>query len=262
MSFPFWGAFRKNSGRPRAAPAPAAGTRIYAIGDIHGRLDLLDVILRRLEDDLREKPPEGEAVIVFLGDYVDRGPQSAGVVERLTSGAFPARVVALRGNHEATLLDFLENPDILDDWRRYGGLETLVSYRVDVKEAMRGRDFARARDAFAEALPARHRAFLEKTQLSWESGDYFFCHAGARPHVPLAEQSERDLLWIREEFNSFQGSFEKLIVHGHTPAPKAEVLPNRINIDTGAYATGVLTCLVLEGSERRFISTGAMGAKS
>lgn len=253
MIFPLWSASRKSAAEP--APSTPPGARIYAVGDIHGRLDLLETLAQKVENDLRHSAPPGEAVTVFLGDYIDRGRDSAGVVERLAKGDFPTPIVSLRGNHEATLLDFLENESVLEDWRRYGGLETLVSYRVDVREAMRGLNFGAARDAFRAALPAGHLAFLAETKLFWSAGGYFFCHAGVRPHVALEQQSERDLLWIRDEFNAYRGDFEKIIVHGHTPVPQAQVLPNRINIDTGAYATGVLTCLVLEGAERRFIST-------
>jgi len=253
MFLPLWNAFRKSASQ--SAPTTSPGVRIYAIGDIHGRLDLLDALSRMIEDDLRSAPVDGEAVAVFLGDYIDRGLHSAGVLERLSSGAFPTPIVALRGNHEATLRDFLANPDLLEEWRRFGGLETLASYGVDVKEPMRGRNYERARNDLAEALPDRHLSFLDHMLLSWEAGDYFFCHAGARPNVALSRQTEHDLLWIRDEFNDYRGSFEKIIIHGHTPVSEAEVLPNRINIDTGAYATGVLTCLVLEGAGRRFIAT-------
>jgi serine/threonine protein phosphatase 1 len=144
---------------------------------------------------------------------------------------------------------------VLDNWRHFGGLETLASYGVDVRDAMRGRNYAAAQAKLREVLPPPHQEFFERTRLSWSLGDYFFCHAGVRPNFPLARQEETDLLWIRDEFNDFRGAFEKMIVHGHTPVSEPEVLTNRINVDTGAYATDVLTCLVLEGRERRFIAT-------
>ncbi len=245
--------------------APAAktpeGLRIYAIGDIHGRLDLLDRLAGKVRDDLEQRCCD-EAVAVFLGDYIDRGPDSSGVAERLAAGDFPTPIVALRGNHEAQLLNCLENGEAIGSWRHYGGLETLVSYAVDVKDVMRGQGYGAARDALRRNLPAKHREFFEQTRLSWSLGDYFFCHAGVRPSAPLAEQDERDLLWIREEFLAHRGPFEKIVVHGHTPAPEPEIEPNRIGIDTGAYATGVLTCLVLEGQTRRFLSTREMEAQS
>ena len=227
---------------------------MYAVGDIHGRRDLLDTLANELQDDLN-RGSFNEAVTVFLGDYIDRGPDSAGVVERLASGDFPTPIVVLRGNHEAELLRFLEDETAIESWRHFGGLETLVSYGVDLKAAMRGREFQVAQEALRRNLPTEHLLFFERTLLAWSVGDYFFCHAGVRPSIPLAHQNERDLLWIREEFNNYRGPFEKIIVHGHTPVPEPEILPNRIGIDTGAYATGRLTCLILEGEDRRFIST-------
>lgn len=239
---------------PKATASVPAGLRVYVIGDIHGRLDLLDCLAYKISDDLRQGRFD-EAVTIFLGDYIDRGPHSAGVTERLSAGDLPTRIVALRGNHEATLLSFLEDARVLADWRRYGGLETLVSYGVDVKKVMRGQGYDAALRFLRRNLPPRHLAFFEQTRLSSSIGDYFFCHAGVRPGAALGHQNERDLLWIRDEFNLYHGTFEKIIVHGHTPVEEPQVLPNRICIDTGAYATGVLTCLVLEGANRRFIST-------
>ena len=249
----FFSRFRKPSSEQKRSE-PRIGIRLYVIGDVHGRDDLLDVLCAAIEKDMTEKPCE-RANIVFLGDYIDRGPRSAEVVERIVSGMTPAPVVALRGNHEAILLQFLEDANVLDSWRRYGAMETLLSYGVDVKEVLRGRRFEAARIELLEKLPSAHRRFFENTKLSWSLGDYFFCHAGCRPNVPLARQQEGDLLWIREEFLDFTGSWDKVIVHGHTPAPEPEALPHRINLDTGAYATGRLTCLILEGATRRFLST-------
>ena len=247
------------SRRRAPQPAPAVmdarvppGQRVYAIGDIHGRLDLLERLAVKVQRDLSERPCS-DAVAVFLGDYIDRGPESAGVLEFLCSGSFPAPMIPLRGNHEAILLDFLNDESVLESWRHYGALETFVSYGVDVKAVLRGRDFAAARDALWSKLPTRHLDFVAKTGLSWSIGDYFFCHAGVRPNVPLARQSERDLMWIRDEFTAYRGPLEKVVVHGHTPSSEPENLPYRINVDTGAYATGVLTCVALEGGERRFI---------
>lgn len=237
-----------------AAASLPPGKRIYAIGDIHGRCDLLDRLADQIEAHLAGFPC-ADAQTVFLGDYVDRGMNSMAVVDKLAKRAFPTPFVALRGNHEATLLDFLEEADVLGAWRQYGAIETLASYGVDVKEAQRGRGFAEARAQFLAALPAEHLDFFRNTQLSWSCGDYFFCHAGIKPGVPLARQQERDLLWIRYEFLDNATMHEKIIVHGHTPVDEPENLRNRVNVDTGAYATGALTCLVLEGSERRFLST-------
>ncbi|BBU63229.1 metallophosphoesterase [Methylosinus sp. C49] len=247
--------FRKpRSEQKRPEPRIPDGIKLYVIGDVHGRDDLPDTLCRSIEKDLAGTPLERTS-IVFLGDYIDRGPRSAEVVERIVSGATPAPVMALRGNHEAILLQFLEDENVLDSWRRYGAMEALLSYGVDLKEVLRGRDFDVARIELRDKLPPAHLRFCEDTKLSWSLGDYFFCHAGCRPNVPLARQQEGDLLWIREEFLGFSGPWDKVIVHGHTPAPAPEELPHRINLDTGAYATGRLTCLVLEGATRCFLST-------
>lgn len=230
------------------------GKRIYAIGDIHGRSDLLNALASQIQADL-EVDPCPDARTIFLGDYIDRGMNSFAVVDRLAQGIFPTPILALRGNHEATLLDFIEDPSVLSMWRHYGAVETLASYGVDVRDVQRGRGFAEAREKFLQNLPLRHLDFYRTTPLWWSCGDYFFCHAGVRPGLSLARQQERDLLWIRNEFLLDSAMHEKVIVHGHTPADAPENLPNRINVDTGAYATGGLTCVVLEGNERRFLST-------
>lgn len=237
-----------------SGPALPAGLRIYAIGDIHGRADLLE----RLGDKIAEDLQQGgfrEAATVLLGDYIDRELGSAQVLERLAGARFPTPIVALRGNHEQQMLDFLERPDVLRDWRRQGGLATLASYGVDAAAAMSEESCIAARDELERNLPASHREFLAATRTSWSVGDYFFCHAGARPGVPLDRQQDLDLLWIRDEFISSSEPFEKMIVHGHSPARAPIVLPHRIGIDTGAYFTGVLTCVVLQAAERRFLST-------
>jgi serine/threonine protein phosphatase 1 len=239
--------------RPHPASTPD-GLRVYAVGDLHGRDDLLGDLAGLIERDCANAP--GEVVTIFLGDYVDRGPDSAAVVERLATGRFPTPLRALRGNHEAVLLEFLDDPAALGFWREYGGLETLHAYGVDVSKAMRGQNYEEARAAFLAALPASHRAFLVATELSATIGDYFFCHAGVRPGAPLSAQAEEDLLWVRDGFLSYERSFGKIVVHGHTPVASPEIRANRINIDTGAFATSRLTCLALEGQERRFLSVG------
>ena len=240
----------KEKKKPALAPE---GLRIYAIGDIHGRSDLLEALAARIDADLATAP--SEALTVFLGDYIDRGADSSGVIERLSCGDFPTPYHTLRGNHEEVVLKFLEEPGVLESWRKFGGLETLHSYDVDVFDVMRGVGYDRARDELAARMPEAHRAFLEETILSVDYGDYFFCHAGVRPDIPLERQSPQDLLWIREEFLRFRGTFEKVVVHGHTPVPEPEMLPGRINVDTGAFATSILTAVVLEGASRRLLST-------
>jgi serine/threonine protein phosphatase 1 len=225
---------------------------VYCIGDIHGRDDLLREMAECVVADLNMRPFD-HAVTVFLGDYIDRGPDSKAVVERLASGIWPTPVTALAGNHEEFLLTFLADADFLDFWRSQGGLQTLHSYEVDVGPAMAGRDFGKVRAAFIAHFPKLHRDFVHALKVSATIGDYFFCHAGVRPGVALDRQNRDDLLNIREPFLSSEAEHGKLVVHGHTPAIAPEIRPNRIGIDTGAYATGRLTCLVLEKDEQRFL---------
>lgn len=242
------------AGLPGGSRGLRAGLRIYCIGDIHGRADLLAQARDAIARDLARRKVR-ESLVICLGDYVDRGPDSAGVLDLLCDG-FAAPLVCLRGNHEVMLGAFLQNPDELAGWRRFGGLETLASYGVPTQEAAEGFGYESAWQAFSARLPQRHRALLDATQLSVTIDDFFFCHAGVRPGVPLEAQRERDLLWIRNEFLSWTGDFGKVVVHGHTPVAAAEVLPNRINIDTGAFASGKLTCLVLEGETYAFLTGG------
>jgi len=234
------------------APLPERG-RLYVIGDIHGRADLLDSVIERIRLDLAARPTS-DALTVTLGDYVDRGPDSRRVLDRLSRNPFPTDYLALKGNHEELMTAFLDDPSIADHWRRCGGLETLHSYGVPVNFLMRGRDYEIAAEAFRQALPVSHRGFLASLRMSLTIGRYFLCHAGIRPGVPLQRQSEEDLLWIREPFLESTADFGKIVVHGHTPAEQPEVLPNRINLDTGAYMTGRLTCAALEGERVRFLS--------
>ena len=233
-----------------------AGTRVYAIGDIHGRDDLLAQMAERIATDLRQATFE-RAQTVFLGDYVDRGSGSPKVLDRLSRADWPTPIVTLAGNHEDLLRGFLDDEEVLDTWRSLGGLETIHSYGVDVRSAMRGRDFKAIQQGFAARFPETHRHFLETLTLSVAIGDYFFCHAGVRPGVPLNLQERYDLLNIRDTFLSSEVEHGKLVVHGHTPSMTPSVHMNRIGIDTAAYLTNCLTCLVLEGERRRFLQTGA-----
>jgi serine/threonine protein phosphatase 1 len=248
---PFFKAFERTPAVPTTRRVPD-GTLVYCIGDVHGRDDLLRDMAKHVEADLKTRSLD-HAVTVFLGDYIDRGPDSKGVVERLASGEWPTSIIALAGNHEDFLLTFLDDAGILDFWRGQGGLETLHSYGVDVGPAMAGRDFEEVQAAFAACFPKQHRNFLEALKVSASIGDYFFCHAGVRPGVALDRQNRDDLLNIREPFVSSGAEHGKLVVHGHTPAVAPEVRPNRIGIDTGAYATGRLTCLILEKDQQRFL---------
>jgi len=228
------------------------GTRIYAIGDVHGCADLLDRVLSRI-DAHQAAHPALRPVEIFLGDYVDRGPASREVLERLIARSRVRETVYLKGNHETFIEGFLQDPTILDHWRQYGGLETLLSYGLGPSVNMDQAEQAELAAAFERALPESHRLFLGRLKLSFTCGDYFFVHAGVRPGISLANQREDDLLWIREDFLLWEADFRKIIVHGHTPVHEPDIRPNRINIDTGAYATGRLTCLMLEGDKRTFI---------
>jgi len=251
---------RMFSSEKRRAPSLPEGLRVYAVGDIHGHSDLLETLARRIEADLRDTSTP--AVTIFLGDYVDRGPDSAGVLDRLSRRDFPTEFLVLRGNHEEVMLKFLEDADILESWRNYGGLETLHSYGVDVFPAMRGIGYEAIRNSFLERLPRSHAQFLRDTAHSTTFGDYFFCHAGARPGVPLDEQTPRDLLWIRDEFLEFRGGWDRVVVHGHTPVSQPELLASRINVDTGAFASSILTAVALEGSQQWIISTARSAGRS
>jgi serine/threonine protein phosphatase 1 len=228
------------------------GTRVYCVGDIHGRDDLLRELAERVEADIMSRSFD-HAVTVFLGDYIDRGRGSMHVVEQLASAKWPTPVIALAGNHEDFLLTFLDDAGILEFWRSQGGLETLHSYGVDVGPAMAGRNFAAIQAAFTARFPKAHRDFLETLKVSATMGDYFFCHAGVRPGVALDRQKRDDLLSIREPFLSSETEHGKVVVHGHTPSVAPEVRANRMGIDTAAYATGRLTCLILEKDQGRFL---------
>jgi serine/threonine protein phosphatase 1 len=236
-----------------AAPAVPPGWRIYAIGDIHGRFDLMEALADHIAQEMRTSPAQ-VAATVFLGDYVDRGPRSFDVVDRLARGDWPTPVVCLLGNHEDVLLRFLDDPTILEVWRQWGALETLASYGVDVQPAIRARDYEAVREDFAARIPDGHRRFLMRLETTYSAGEYFFCHAGVRPGVPLDHQAREDLIMIREPFLSSTADFGKVVVHGHTPTQEPVIEANRIGIDTGAYATGRLTALALEGDTRRLLA--------
>jgi serine/threonine protein phosphatase 1 len=227
---------------------------------VHGRLDALQPLIRAIADDLEATPPAEPALLVFLGDYVDRGPDSRGVVDvvlrmREASGL---EVRALKGNHEEALLQFLEQPSFGATWMEHGGGPTLVSYGVQPPPTRTDAEaWARTRDAFDAVLPDEHRAFYRGLDLMLDVGDYAFVHAGVRPGVAWDQQAERDLLWIRQEFLQEKGPFGKVIVHGHTPMEEAQLLPHRLGIDTGCYATGVLTAVRLQDADQRLIQVKA-----
>lgn len=254
--------FLRRRARPdpaSAAPAPRlpAGRRCYAVGDVHGRLDLLRPALDGVFRDLRAHPVE-RAFVVFLGDLVDRGPDSRGVVELLRTADWgPATPVFLAGNHEEAMLGSYDGDlEMLRSWVGFGGEETAESYGVPPVLLLKG-DWRGYLAALRAAVPAEHVAFLRGFYDHFALGDYLFVHAGVRPGVPLDRQHPRDLRWIRDEFLGSADPFERVVVHGHTISAEPELLPNRIGIDTGAYRTGRLTVLRLEGAERRVLEFGA-----
>lgn len=243
-------------------PGPPAlvpqGRRVYAIGDVHGRADLLMRLLQDLHADVAKGGFEGRPILVMLGDYVDRGFQSKDVIDILTGELMsPFETYFLKGNHEAAMLQFLVDPSIGPRWAEFGGVETLVSYGVRPPRARTSpEEWAIASEALNKAMPSEHVQFLTNLDLSVRIGDYLFVHAGVRPGVPLDQQTERDLLWIREEFLADSRALGAVIVHGHTPSRTPHKDSRRIGLDTGAYLSGRLTAARFEHDGVEFISTG------
>jgi serine/threonine protein phosphatase 1 len=233
------------------------GSRVYAIGDIHGRLDLLMDLHEQILDDAAQHPTR-RRVLVHLGDYVDRGPDSARVLDLLLDRPLPGfEIVNLLGNHEDSMVRFRDDPSVGPAWLYYGGLATLAAYGIEAR-TYPWRDegeLQRLQTLLRQRLPARHLAFIQGLSLHHTEGDYLFVHAGIRPGIALKRQEREDLLWIRDEFLLSRRDHGKVVVHGHTIKEEPDIQPNRIGIDTGAFATGRLTCLVLEGSDRAFLST-------
>ena len=252
--------FRNNDRKQAGAPSAPDGARLYAIGDIHGRLDLLEALLSLIERD-QEGRADLPVILIFLGDYVDRGPDSSGVVERLIRGFSPPyEPVFLKGNHEDLLLAFFNNSVAGPHWLYNGGDAALLSYGIEAKTIQRAawggpEGLAEAVQQFRAALPEAHLRFYEGLRLYCRLGDYFFTHAGVRPKIPLELQSQHDLLWIRKEFLKSTEDFGAVVVHGHTPTHAPENLRNRIGLDTFAFRSGKLTAAGFEGSERWFLST-------
>lgn len=234
------------------------GIRIYAIGDVHGHLELLTEMHARIAEEIgRDNPADWR--IIHLGDLVDRGPDSRGVIEYLMAAtARDNRIVVLTGNHDAAFLDFLAEPDPESLFARHGGVETAGSYGV----VLRTGDSAALRASHSElarAVPDSHQRFLRSLPRSASFGDFFFCHAGIRPGIALDRQDPQDLIWIRNEFLNYPGLHPKVVVHGHTPQAEPEVMANRVNVDTGVYYSGALTALVIDGAEKRLISVEVPG---
>lgn len=244
----------------RAKPAARAvppDTVVYAIGDIHGRLDKLLALEALVEEDAHRRTAK-RRVIVYLGDYVDRGPASQGVVEHLTLTRLRGfDVVHLLGNHERLMLEFLDDPETASPWFASGGLPTLASYGLPAMERkdLTASDILRLQDGLRSLLPTRHRNFLKNLRLLHREGGFLFVHAGIRPGVALDAQKEDDLIWIRQPFLGSNSDHGFVVVHGHTITGEPEFRPNRIGIDTGAYESGVLTALAIEGGNVAVLQT-------
>lgn len=236
-------------------PAGARDHRAYVVGDVHGRLDLLDALLDKIHADIEDRAP-CDTVLVFVGDLIDRGPGSAAVVERLRTYRHPnVRPVFLLGNHEEVLLRIIAgDASVIPGWLRFGGAECFRSYGGDPNQLQRMPD-TEAIAAVRAVVPDEHVEFLSGFGDTFRFGDYLFVHAGIRPGIPLEQQQQSDLRWIREPFLYDDTDHGFVVVHGHTIAHEVQEKANRIGIDTGAFATGILTALGIEGTDRWFIDT-------
>ncbi|MES3083441.1 metallophosphoesterase family protein [Sphingomonas faeni] len=235
-------------------PSTDSGDRIYAIGDIHGRYDLLQMLIARIGEHSASLPPARSLYVVLIGDVVDRGPQSAEVLMMLYGlQRQNSRVIVLLGNHEEAMLQALDgDPDALRRWLAVGGDATLASFGI---APLRGEDDPRDyMNSARRAIPRRLLAWLRQLPLSVQSGDYYFVHAGVRPGVALARQVREDMLWIRREFLRHERDFGAIIVHGHSITTNVDIRENRIGIDTGAYQSGILSAIYLEGEKRDIIA--------
>lgn len=240
------------SAEPSASPAAIpAGQRVYAVGDVHGRADLLRSLAKAIEFD-DAKRGSAETTVIMLGDLVDRGPDSAGVLRLAREWSAGRTVRALKGNHEEMFLDSFDSEEVLRQFLRFGGKETLLSYPID--PAVYGAaTLEETQLLMRDAVPAEDVTFMEAMEDMIELGDYLFVHAGIRPGIPLEEQRVSDLRWIREPFNNSRDDLGKTVVYGHTIYDEADVAPSRIGIDTGAFQSGRLTALGLEGARRWLI---------
>jgi serine/threonine protein phosphatase 1 len=243
------------SSSSKTAPSGAPGYRAYAVGDVHGRLDLLEQLLARIHSELQHRPAT-KTLLVFVGDLIDRGPSSAHVIERLRNyrreGIQP---VFLLGNHEEVLLRILRgDAQLITKWRWFGGSECLQSYGVEPEQLAHVSD-EEALAIVRSAIPKKHVEFLESFADSCRFGDFLFVHAGIRPGIDLEQQSQSDLRWIREPFLLDETDHGFVVVHGHTISTEVQERPNRIGIDTGAYRTGILTALAIEGRDRWLLDT-------
>jgi len=234
------------------------GVRLYVVGDLHGRHDLLLALFAKIEAEAAAAP-ETQQELIFLGDYIDRGLHVRQTLDWLI--AFPQtaagknfRLTCLKGNHEALLLKFLTHPETDQIWLENGAHETLMAFGLRISSLQpKPETFQHLSQQLKLKLADKYLTFLSRLPLARTVGDYFFTHAGIDPDRPVGRQKPADLLWIRDKFLQSDRQYEKIIVHGHSITPLPDVRPNRIGIDTGAYATGRLTCLVLHGNQREFL---------
>jgi serine/threonine protein phosphatase 1 len=240
-----------NLWRPRRSesaqyPGLVEGRVAYVVGDIHGRLDCLIRAHDSIDHDRRQGSSSTLCSEIYLGDYIDRGPDSSGVIAHLIERRGQVDGVFLRGNHETLMEQFLDGQISFDRWRSVGGVETLLSYGYEAERLAPGQ---RLDPAFVAAqIPSEHRAFLRSLTSHHQVGPYCFVHAGLRPNIALENQSLHDLTWIRDEFLTHRGDFGFIVVHGHTAVAEVDCQPNRINIDTGAYLTNRLTVLRIDSN--------------
>lgn len=239
-----------------AAAAIPDGERVYAIGDVHGRLDCLDALLAQIDEDDAARGP-ARTRLIFLGDLIDRGPDSAGVVDRVIQRTAIGEVHCIAGNHEEMFLASIGGSErSMRGFVQFGGRETLLSYGMSVED-YNAHLFPELIAAAQSIVPTTHREFLAGLEDRVEIGDYLFVHAGIRPNVPIEEQTTSDLRWIRRDFLDHRGDFGRIVVHGHTITPEVEERSNRIGIDTGAYESGRLTAIGIEGGDRWFLQTAS-----
>ncbi len=259
-----WQIFKTRARKPTGLATVPDGTRVYAVGDIHGQVDLLRQLHELIGDDSSRATVAARNLAIYVGDYVDRGLESRGVIELLLRNPLSGfETIYLKGNHEELFLKFLDDPAVGPSWFELGGDATAYSYGIRVPQSIPPEDrFSRIREELLAAVPKPHLDFLSGLRLTYEAGDYFFVHAGIRPGRALDEQWPEDLLWIRDEFTNSRAGHGKIVVHGHSVSFKPEICENRIGIDTGAYVTNNLTCLVLEKDTKRFLSTSGQTESS
>lgn len=226
-------------------PTLANGTRIYVVGDVHGQLESLKGVIEKIRTDINCRPTQ-DVFTVFIGDYIDRGLASKSVIDAIIDESGIGAKITLRGNHEEMMLRSLDDVACMKEWCAVGGVQTIFSYGVDIQDLMIGRGYDGAQAALIAALPRSHLAWLRGLSSRYENGDYFFCHAGINPDKSIDDQEDSDLLWIRHKFTDDERNYPKIIVHGHSPVERVDIRHNRINVDTGAFFTGNLSCIALE----------------